>query len=153
MNWLKHLFALFRRPSAPDPTPPTLPPLPFSDVDMVIRHNAERARFGKLSPLARDQALSTLADGRAAHAAAAGLTRGHLHDGFFGVAGATASGENAEIGGTDPAFVVAAWMDSEGHRENILDPRYRSMGAARRTSPAGVPYWYCTFSSSLPDTK
>jgi uncharacterized protein YkwD len=118
---------------------------------MVIRHNAERARAGNISPLARDPALSTVADARAIYAASKGLTRARLHEGFLGIPGAMASGENAEIGRTDPALVMAAWMESDGHRENILDARYRSMGAARRISGTGVPYWYCVFSSNTPD--
>ena len=36
--------------------------------------------------------------------------------------------ENIAFGQDDPAEVVRAWMDSPGHRRNILDPDYSHMG-------------------------
>ena len=39
-----------------------------------------------------------------------------------------ASGENAAWGSVSPEEVVTAWMNSEGHRANILDPEARAMG-------------------------
>ena len=39
-----------------------------------------------------------------------------------------AAGENAAWGSVSPAEVVNAWMNSEGHRANILDPEARAMG-------------------------
>ena len=39
-----------------------------------------------------------------------------------------AAGENAAWGSVSPEEVVNAWMNSEGHRANILDPEARAMG-------------------------
>lgn len=40
----------------------------------------------------------------------------------------SAAGENAAWGSVSPQEVVAAWMNSEGHRANILNPDARKMG-------------------------
>jgi uncharacterized protein YkwD len=53
-------------------------------------------------------------------------------------------GENIAMGQQTPAAVMAAWMDSAGHRANILDCRYRSLGVGvyfAGSSTAGGPWW------------
>ncbi len=40
----------------------------------------------------------------------------------------SACGENIAAGYTSPEAVVATWMDSEGHRANILSPDYCDIG-------------------------
>lgn len=42
--------------------------------------------------------------------------------------GAKASGENIHAGSDTGAAAVTAWMNSEGHRANILKPTYRRVG-------------------------
>ena len=37
-------------------------------------------------------------------------------------------GENIQAGASLPEEVVDAWMNSEGHRENIMNPDYQEMG-------------------------
>ena len=37
-------------------------------------------------------------------------------------------GENIQAGASSPEEVVDAWMNSEGHRENIMNPDYQEMG-------------------------
>lgn len=41
--------------------------------------------------------------------------------------------------------VVAGWMTSTGHRENMLDPAFTEMGAAMARSSRGEPYWIQVF--------
>ena len=53
-----------------------------------------------------------------------GLTA--LEMGEYGVTDA-AAGENAAWGSVSPEEVVNAWMNSEGHRANILNPEARKM--------------------------
>jgi uncharacterized protein YkwD len=48
-------------------------------------------------------------------------------------------GENLAAGQPSPAEVMRDWMDSEGHRENILDERFTEIGIAVR---AGGDYYY-----------
>ncbi len=38
------------------------------------------------------------------------------------------AGENIAMGQKTPEEVVNAWMNSEGHRANILNPNYNTIG-------------------------
>ena len=38
------------------------------------------------------------------------------------------AGENIAVGFSSPKGVMAAWMNSQGHRKNILNPNYNSLG-------------------------
>lgn len=49
-------------------------------------------------------------------------------------------GENVAFGFTKAGTLLQAWMDSPGHRANILEPRYRQLGVGARKSEAGT--WY-----------
>ena len=49
-------------------------------------------------------------------------------------------GENVAYGYPTGRAVVRAWMNSPGHRANILEPRYRRMGLAARKGSDGR--WY-----------
>ena len=53
-----------------------------------------------------------------------------------------AYGENIAYGYPGPKDVVGAWMDSTGHRENILNETFTEIGVAVAYSSKGVPY-YC----------
>ena len=50
-------------------------------------------------------------------------------------------GENIAIGQETPARVMAAWMGSDGHRRNILDPEFTHLGIGVHTATGGGPYW------------
>ena len=50
------------------------------------------------------------------------------------------AGENIAWGQRTPEQVVNAWMNSEGHRANILNPRYTSIGVGYYLNGA-TPYW------------
>ena len=52
----------------------------------------------------------------------------------------SAVGENVAYGYPTGRAVVKAWMQSPGHRANILDPGYRLLGMAMRRSDSGTPY-------------
>lgn len=41
------------------------------------------------------------------------------------------AGENIAKGQDTPEFVMKSWMDSSGHRKNILNPRFEEMGVSR----------------------
>ena len=49
-------------------------------------------------------------------------------------------GENLAYGQEDPAEVVQDWMDSEGHRVNILTPDFKTIGISVYYND-GVYYW------------
>lgn len=52
-----------------------------------------------------------------------------------------AYGENVAMGQRSGREVVAAWMNSAGHRANILNPRYTELGVGYATDEAGRPYY------------
>ncbi|WP_300643490.1 CAP domain-containing protein [Nocardioides sp.] len=54
--------------------------------------------------------------------------------------GLTMVGENVAYGFTKAGTLIKAWMDSPGHRANILTPGYRQLGVGARKSDEGV--WY-----------
>lgn len=118
---------------------PTAATLDVAEAATVCLVNAERATAG-LPPLAATDALrhpatsfadEMVAEQTFAHTLADGRT---LEDRLAGYTNAMASwslGENIGWGegvlGT-PRRVVADWMASTGHRENILSPVFRDIG-------------------------
>jgi uncharacterized protein YkwD len=61
--------------------------------------------------------------------------------------GYTIAGENIAAGYTSPQAVLDAWMNSAGHRANILDARYTQIGLgyATATPSAYTHYWVQVF--------
>ena len=53
--------------------------------------------------------------------------------------------ENIAAGYTTPEAVVRGWMNSSGHRRNILNCRYRHIGVGYAVSDRGTPYWTQVF--------
>ena len=57
----------------------------------------------------------------------------------------TAAGENIAWGQTSPEQVMNAWMNSDGHRANIMNVTYTKLGVGHVTV-AGRQYWVQLFS-------
>lgn len=55
------------------------------------------------------------------------------------------SGENIAWGQRTPEAVVNAWMNSEGHRANILNKNFSRIGVGYLTNGSGTPYWVQLF--------
>ena len=51
-----------------------------------------------------------------------------------------AAGENLAYGFKTPETLVAAWMNSEGHRRNILDPDFKYIGIGYFVNEKGTLY-------------
>lgn len=51
------------------------------------------------------------------------------------------SGENIAWGQKTPREVVTAWMNSEGHRANILNSQYTKIGVGYYQNSAGRDFW------------
>jgi uncharacterized protein YkwD len=100
--------------------------------------NGFRAAHGR-GPLRSNATLVSLARAHAEDMA----RRGSLdHDGFMqyrGPAGARA--ENVAYGCADAACTIQQWVNSSGHRENMLLPDIKSYGLASAVSPSGRRYW------------
>jgi uncharacterized YkwD family protein len=98
--------------------------------------NQERAKAG-LNPLASDSALSGMALAKAKD-----MYSNHYFDHTSPTYGSpfnmmtsfgiryTYAGENIAMGQRTPQEVMTAWMNSPGHRQNILSPNYTKIGVA-----------------------
>ena len=130
------------QPSEPDvPAEPDTPSKPSGSTSVssyeqqvVALVNAERAKYG-LAALTLDETLCGYArvksqdmhdQGYFSHTSP---TYGSPFDMMrsFGVSYRSA-GENIAMGYSTPEAVVAAWMNSEGHRANILSANYTTLG-------------------------
>jgi len=96
---------------------------------VIAKTNAARARSG-LPPLAAD---GQLMNGARNHARWMASSRNLTHG--RGVA------ENIGMGQTSASEAVSSWMQSSGHRANILDGGHTRIGVAMAHSPDGTAYW------------
>jgi uncharacterized protein YkwD len=53
----------------------------------------------------------------------------------------SSGGENIAKGQRTPAEVMNAWMNSAGHRSNILSASYSQIGVGLAKDRNGVAYW------------
>jgi uncharacterized protein YkwD len=100
--------------------------------------NGFRASHG-LGQLRTDATLTSLAS---AHAADMARRDSLDHDGFMtsrGPRGARA--ENVAYGCAESACVIQQWVNSSGHRKNMLIPGLTRYGLASAVSPSGRKYW------------
>ena len=51
------------------------------------------------------------------------------------------AGENIAYGQKTPEQVMEAWMNSQGHRANILNSSFTSIGVGHYQNNRGVSYW------------
>lgn len=51
------------------------------------------------------------------------------------------AGENIAWGQRTPEEVMNAWMNSSGHRANIMNPNYTTIGAGYYENANGIGYW------------
>ncbi|GHH86621.1 membrane protein [Streptomyces sulfonofaciens] len=107
--------------------------------------NQERAKAG-CQPLKADASLAGLAGDFSARMAAEGFfdhtdPQGRSPWDRAAAAGITnLGGENIARGQTDAAAVMDAWMHSAGHRANILNCDYRTIGVGVHFGSGG-PWW------------
>lgn len=111
-------------------------------VDLV---NAERAKEG-LSPLTIDTKVQAAAQVRAVE-----CEQSFSHTRPNGSSFATAlkeqhvsymsAGENIAWGQRSPQAVMDAWMNSEGHRANIMNPNFTTIGVGYYQNANGTNYW------------
>jgi uncharacterized protein YkwD len=116
-------------------------------AEVLALTNAERAAAG-LPPLAGDAALSRAAQAHSTDMVARAFYSHTSPDGSepwhrAAAAGSTRRtiGENIACGQRSPAEVVQGWMDSPGHRANILKPAFTHLGVGfAGGGPVGT-YW------------
>ena len=113
--------------------------------------NAERAKAG-IGVLTLDQGITSAAQIRAQEIEVSfSHTRpdGRRFSSVLTDAGITFrnSGENIAWGQRSPQEVMNGWMNSEGHRANILNPNFTKIGIGHYQNAAGRNYWSQLFTS------
>ena len=114
-------------PDSNTPAPIDLHPI---EARVIERTNSQRARYG-LPPLSVDPSLVHSAR---RHAAWMTNSRSLVHT-------TQPVGENIAMGQSSSAEVIRDWMNSSGHRANILNPGYTRIGVACYVTPGGTIYW------------
>ncbi len=115
--------------------------------------NVEREKNG-LNPLALDSSISNVARAKSKdmadnnYFAHQSPTYGSAGDMLrnFGI-NWSAWGEYIASGQNTPEQVVNAWMNSEGHRANILSTNFGKIGVGYVTDSNGTPYWTQMFTN------
>ena len=149
-------------PAAPDPPTagrPDSPAVPTGIALQVVElTNAERTRAGlavfrinaRLGEAARIQAEQIAAAGRLDH-----VVRDARYPRLEDRLDAAeyrwqAAGENLAFGQQSAAAVVAGWMQSPGHRANILHATFTEIGVAYLTDTNGRPYYAQVLGRPIP---
>lgn len=121
--------------------------------DIVRYTNEARARNG-LAPLASSARLmeaariqaEQMAQSQRADHTISGAQYPTMQDRLTAVGYAyMRAAENVAWNQRDAQAALTSWMNSSGHRVNILDPNLREMGAAMARSSKNEPYWVQVF--------
>lgn len=103
--------------------------------------NVQRLAHG-LAPLKADACATRFAVAQNARIVSAGTLfhqdLGPIHD----ACGVRRAGENVAYGNVSAIQIMLNWMNSEGHRDNILSPLYTHIGVAAAKTSTGR--WYAT---------
>ena len=127
------------------------------EKELIVLINAQREKNGlvlltlqsQLKTLARAHCADMACNGHSSHTASDGSsTRDRVTaQGYQFVA----VGENIAAGCEAPREVIALWMNSPGHRKNMLDPSFTEMGAGYLYDPKSkyLSYWTVIFGYPL----
>ena len=139
-------------PGTPDNNQPENPSVPDTDTEnasfvrqVVNLVNQERAKAG-LSPVTADTSIQAAAQVRAKE-----IEKSFSHTRPDGSSFSTAltqqgvtyrgSGENIAWGQKTPEQVMNGWMNSDGHRANILNKNFTKIGVGYYQNASGTNYW------------
>jgi uncharacterized protein YkwD len=138
--------------AAPAPAPAAEPADPSAEGQVLALVNVQRAAAG-CGALTADQGLAALA-----RAHSADMRDRHFFDHVnpdgldpfqrATKAGIVAHAENIAYGQPDPAAVMDAWMNSAGHRANILNCGSIAVGVGLVFKSDGTAYWTQDFGRS-----
>lgn len=138
-------------PPATAPAPPTPPPPapePSDVAQQVVDITNQRRAEQGLAPLTLNGLLGDAAQGHANDQAARGRMTHTGSDGSNAGQRITrtgyrwrAWGENVASGYADATAVMNGWMNSSGHRANILNATFTEIGIGIAYSSGGRPYW------------
>jgi uncharacterized protein YkwD len=109
---------------------------------LIESHNRIRRSQG-LSPLVEDPQLTEIAQRWAQHMARTRVMRHQILS--VHMKGWKMLGENIAKGQTSIDEVMKDWMNSRGHRENILKPNYNRIGVGTARAKDGTLFWCVDF--------
>lgn len=136
-------------PETPAPpeteTPETQQPSSSMAVQVANLVNQERAKAG-LAPVELRTDLTSAAQIRAQETVTSFSHTRPNGTSFYTVLSEQqisyrGAGENIAWGQRTAEAVMTAWMNSEGHRANILNPSFQYIGVGYYTNAQGTPYW------------
>jgi len=120
-----------------------------SKRDRVIQITNKKRRAHGCNNLRKNAALGRAAQKHTKRMADAGEVSHQLEgEAYFstritraGYRNWTLVGENVAGGQLTPAEVMQDWMNSAGHRANILNCRFKHIGVGYAKASDGTPYW------------
>ncbi|MCZ4611269.1 CAP domain-containing protein, partial [Streptomyces sp. Lzd4kr] len=140
------------RTASSTPQPQSAPTDTVGQVVALV--NKERANAG-CGPLEEDSLLNKSAQGHSDDMAARDFFDHTNPDGADPGQRITAAGyrwstygENIAMGQQTPAAVMESWMNSPGHRANILNCSFKDIGVGIHNGPGG-PWWTQNFGAKL----
>jgi uncharacterized protein YkwD len=142
-------------PVAAPANPISTNPQDIFDQQILGLVNQERAKVGA-DPLKINEQLDLAADqhtldqasmNKMSHTGSNGSNMGDRIKNAGYVFSSAA--ENVAYGFGDAAAVMNGWMNSEGHRQNILNPNYKEIGIGYAQGADGRPYWTQDFGAAL----
>jgi hypothetical protein len=129
------------------------------DQQMLDLVNEERSKAGanplklndKLDRSADAHTLDQAANNKMSHSGSNGSKLGDRikNDGYI----FSFAAENVAVGQKDPTQVMESWMNSSGHRTNILNPNLTEMGVGAATGQDGRIFWTQDFGTPIDGAK
>lgn len=134
MNWKEIIINILKELLKPKPTPsPTPSPIPEEIKQLFDLHNQERDKLG-LKPLTLNNKLNIAAQ---------------KHSDWMAKNNSwNMIGENIASGQKNPQQVMQSWMNSSGHKANILNSKFKDVGFGIASASNGMKYWTTDFASS-----
>jgi uncharacterized protein YkwD len=123
--------------------------------DMLSQVNSARAAAGvdpvqlcdSLTRAAQSHSEDQASTERMSHSGSDGSDLRQRAEGA-GYASWSNLGENVAAGQPDVGSVMGSWMNSTGHKANILGATYQHLGIGNATSASGTRYWTQDFGRS-----
>jgi len=136
-------------------TIPNLDDVKALENEVIRLVNVERAKAGlpqltqnwQLSRVARYKSQDMIDKGYFAHNSPTYGSPFKMME-SFGIR-YSAAGENIAMGQQSPSQVMNAWMNSPGHRNNILSPSFTQIGVGLAKDKNGRMYWTQMFIKPL----
>ena len=117
---------------------------------IIELHNNSRKKgtwfSSNIKPLKHDVQLSNYAQKWAEYMAAEDRLMHSSMSSIMSI-GFSRAGENIAYGQTDEHKVMKSWLNSYGHKRNIMNKSFTLIGCGFAYSEGGIPYWCVCFAA------